>query len=46
MAIQFYSINIEDVFSPAETMNLKRWNELKIEMRDIDVDLDQHFIRF
>ena len=41
--IQFHRINIEDVFSPAETMNQRKWNELKIQMRNLD--LDKHFIR-
>ena len=39
IAIQFYSMNIEDVFSPAEKLSsLRRWNELKIQMRDLDQD--------
>ena len=37
------SRNMEDVFSLAEKMNLRRWNELKIQMRDLD--LDKYFIR-
>ena len=45
IAIQFNRINIEDVFLSAETMNLRRWNVLKIQMhdlesRDLDLDLD------
>ena len=38
IVIQFYRINIKDVFSSAETINLRRRNELKIQMRDLDLD--------